>query len=177
VKLKWALRIVGGVALAAVVGVVGVFVAARFHDGPFGGALAIVAGGAFESGELYEGPEPDWSFLRDYATVEFQLLDPPRSRTTWVMEHDNRIFIVSGYMNTWYGKLWKHWPAEAEADGRIVLRVDDTLYERRMVRITEGEVITTVLEELSRKYVGGAPIPVSEVTSGNIWMFELLPRS
>lgn len=175
-KLKWALRMVGGVASGAVVAVVVVAVAARFHDGPFGGPLAIVAGGPFDSGELYDGPEPDWSFLRDYATVEFQLLDPPRSRTTWIMERDNRIFIVSGYMNTWYGKLWKHWPAEAEADGRIVLRVGDTLYERRMVRITEGEVIPTVLEELSRKYVGGAPIPVSEVTSGSIWMFELVPR-
>jgi hypothetical protein len=176
VKLGRTLLFGGGAVLALVALIVGVLVAARFHDGPFGGALAIVAAGPFESGELHTGPEPDWSFLRDYTTVEFQLLEPPRSRTTWIMEHDNRIFIVSGYMNTWYGKIWKHWPAEAEADGRIILRVDGTLYERRMVRVTGGDIVVPVLAELSRKYVGGAPIPTSEVTSDNMWMFELAPR-
>ena len=175
-KRKWAIRIVGGAALLFVLVVGGVFLAARMSDGPLGGALAIVAAGPFESGELHRGAEPDWSFLRDYSTVEFQLLDPPRSRTTWIMEHDNRIFIVSGYMNTWYGKIWKHWPAEVEEDPRIILRVDGTLYPRRMVRIMEGDVLRPVLDELARKYVGGAEIPVSEVTSGNIWMFELVPR-
>ena len=136
VNRKRVLSIMGIVVLVPLVVLLGIFVAARLHDGPLGGALAIVAAGPFETGEPYAGPEPDWSFLRDYATVEFQLLDPPRSRTTWIMEHDNRIFIVSGYMNTWYGKLWKHWPAEAEADGRILLRVDGRVYERRMVRVT-----------------------------------------
>lgn len=175
-KLRWMLLIAGGAALALGLLVVGILVAARFHDGPFDGALAIVAAGPFESGELHTGPEPDWSFLRDHGTVEFQLLDPPRSRTTWIMEHDNRIFIVSGYMNTWYGKIWKHWPAEAEEDGRILLRVDGTLYPRRMQRVMEGDFVRPVLDELSRKYLGGAEVPMSEITTGNLWMFELLPR-
>jgi hypothetical protein len=174
--LKWTLWILGGGALAVVLVVAGTLVAARFHDGPFGGALAIVAAGPFESGEPHTGPEPDWSFVRDYATVEFQLLDPARSRTTWIMEHEGRIFIVSGYMNTWYGKIWKHWPAEAEADGRIILRVDGTLYPRRMQRVMEGDFVRPVLDELSRKYLGGAEVPMSEITTGNLWMFELLPR-
>ncbi len=175
--MKWVLRFLGGAAVLLALASVGVLVAARLHDGPFGGALEIVAAGPFRSGELYAGPrEPDWGFLRDYPTVHFQLVDPPRSRTTWIMEHDNRIFIVSGYMNTWYGKLWKHWPADAEADGRVVLRVDGTRYELQMVRITGGEVVEPVLAELSRKYTGGAPIPPSEVASGNMWMFELTRR-
>lgn len=175
-KLEWVLRVGTGAVLALVTLIAGLLVAARFHDGPFSGGLAIVAAGPFESGQLHTGPEPDWSFLRDYDTVEFQLLEPPRSRTTWIMEHDNRIFIVSGYMNTWYGKIWKHWPAQAEADGRVILRVDDRLYERRMVRVTGGDAVAPVLAELSRKYTGGATIPMSEITSGNMWMFELVPR-
>jgi hypothetical protein len=175
-KLKWIARILGGAAALVFATIAVVLIAARFHDGPFGGALEIVAAGPFESGEPHSGGEPDWSFLRDYSTVEFQLLDPPRSRTTWIMEHDNRIFIVSGYMNTWYGKLWKHWPAQAEADGRVILRVDGRLYERQMVRIREGDVIAPVLAEVSRKYLGGIDVPVSEVTSGNMWVFELQPR-
>lgn len=175
--MKKILRILGGSALVVVVVGVGIVVVARFHDGPLGGGLAIVAGGAFSSGVLEIGSEePDWTFLRDYETVEFQLLDPERSRTTWIMEHDGRIYIVSGYMNTPWGKLWKRWPKEAEEDGRAVLRVDDRLYQRQLVRIRSGEVVAPVLAELGRKYVGGAAISPDEVTSGNLWLFELTPR-
>ena len=109
-KLKW--RILGGfgvLTLGLALAAVGVVVAARFHDGPFAGPLAIVAAGPFKTGELQRGSEePDWAFLRDYPTIEFQLLDPPRSRTTFVMETGGRIFIPSRYMNTIRGRLWKH---------------------------------------------------------------------
>ncbi len=166
-----------GIILVVIVLVVGVVVMARFADGPLGGPFEIVSAGAFRSGELHVGPEPDWSFLLDRQTVEFQLLDPARSRTTWILMHDGRIFIVSGYMNTWYGKLWKHWPAQAEADGRAILRVDGRLYERRLVRILEGQDVQPILAEFGRKYVvGGSQVPTSEVTSGNLWLFELRPR-
>ena len=71
--------------LILLIGVVlGVFVVARFHDGPLEGVFEIVAAGPFDSGEMQTGAgEPDWAFLKDYSTVEFQLLDPIRSRTTW----------------------------------------------------------------------------------------------
>ena len=179
-QMKWTKRILGGLGvliLVFVLGVVGVFIAARFHDGPFDGALAIVAAGPFETGELQRGSEePDWAFLRDYFTIEFQLLDPARSRTTFVMEHDGRIFIPSGYMNTIRGKLWKHWPMEAEEDGRAILRVDGKLYERQLVRIQEGDIVVGVLAELGRKYGGGPAAPLEMVTSGDLWLFELQPR-
>ncbi len=170
-------RGLGVLILAFVLAVVGVFVAARFHDGPLGGPLAIVAAGPFETGEWQRGSEePDWAFLRDYPTIEFQLLDPPRSRTTYVMENDGRIFIPSRYMNTIRGKLWKHWPMEAEEDGRAILRVDGKLYERRLVRIQEREIVSSVLAERSRKY-GNSPAALLElVESGDLWLFELQPR-
>ncbi|SVE25648.1 uncharacterized protein METZ01_LOCUS478502, partial [marine metagenome] len=88
-----------------------------------------------------------------------------------------RIFIPSGYMNTIVGKIWKHWPMEAEKDGRAILRVDNKLYERDLVRIEEGEIVEAVLTELSRKYAGGFPISLEEVNSGNLWLFELQPRN
>ena len=174
--LKLILKVLGGLVGLVLLFVLGTFVVARFHDGPMDGGFAIVSGGPFSSGEMHTGPEPDWSFLKDYFTVEFQLLDPARSRTTFVMEHDNRIFIPSGYMNSLVGKLWKHWPAEAEKDGRAILRVDGKLYERQLVRITEGEILEGVLAELSRKYGGGEQAPLSMVTSNDLWIFELTPR-
>jgi len=166
------LRVVGGLLALVVLAIGGLAVGARFADGP----VAVFPGGPFTSGELVRGPEPDWSFVRDVREVEFQLLDPPRSRTTWLLEHEGRAYIPSGYMTSWWGRLWKQWPHEAERDGRILLRVGDEIYERRLVRIEEGPVAAALREELSRKYLEGREVPPDAVTSGQLWLFELAPR-
>ena len=75
------------------------------------------------------------------------------------------------------GKIWKHWPMEAEKDSRALLRVDGKLYKRNLVRIEEGEILTDVLAELSRKYAGGFPVSQENIDSGDLWIFELEPRS
>ena len=166
--LRFLLKLVLVLAIA-----IGVFLfAARFADGP----LELVAGGELRSGTMHSGAEPDWSMLRDVNTVEFQLLEPPRSRTTWLAVVDGRVFIPSGYMTTWWGKIWKKWPLEAEKDGRIVLRAEGTRYERRLERRSVDEIPPGVYSELSRKYLGGQEIPVDAVTSGYMWIFEVLPR-
>jgi len=158
--------------IAAVVGVVLVFfLATRFTDGPIG----ILTGGAFSTGEVVSN-EPDWRFVKDHNTVEFQLLEPARSRTSWIAEHEGRIFIPSGYMLSTVGKIWKQWPLHAEKDGRAILRVDNKLYPRQLVRITDDPVLPAVLAELSRKYGNGMQMPVSEVDRGSLWIFELVQR-
>ena len=166
------LRIVGGLLVVLLLGLAALLVGARFADGP----VAIVAGGPFRSGELVSGPEPDWSFVRDVREVEFQLLDPPRSRTTWILDHDGKAYIPCGYMTTWWGRIWKQWPIEAEKDPRILLRIGDKLYERTLVRIEEGPEVAPLLAQLGEKYVGGSEIPVEAVTLGNLWLYELAPR-
>jgi len=171
--MKTVFRIVGGLIALLLVAIVGLLVAARFSDGP----LAIVAGGPFTSGTLASGPEPDWSFVHDVQEVQFQLLEPARSRTTWIVDHDGKAYIPSGYMTTWWGKLWKQWPHEAEKDPRILLRIGDSIYERKLVRVQDGPVVAPLLAELSRKYLGGQPIPPEAVSSGYLWLFELAPRN
>ena len=166
--LKIALGLLGALVLLIAV----VLIGARFADGP----IAVIAGGAFTSGALVEGPEPDWSFVRDVQEVEFQLVDPPRSRTTWILEHEGRIFIPSGYMTTTWGKIWKQWPVEAVRDGRAILRMGDKLYERELVRIEEGPLLAPLTAELIRKYVPDAHFGPEAVTSGTLWLFELAPR-
>jgi hypothetical protein len=171
--MKTALRIALGLLGSLVLLVVVVVIGARFADGP----IAIIAGGPFTSGELVSGPEPDWSFARDIREVEFQLVDPARSRTTWILEHEGKIYIPCGYMTTAWGKLWKQWPIEALTDGRSILRIGDKLYERELVRIEQGPLLEPLTAELSQKYLGGADIDPGAVTSGNLWLFELAPRS
>src|SRR5512145_3515976 len=149
--MRTVLRIFGVVLAVPLVLIAGLAVGARFADGP----IAIIAGGPFTSGELVSGPEPDWSFVRDVREVEFQLLDPARSRTTWILHHEGKAYIPCGYMTTWWGKIWKRWPLEAEKDPRIVLRVGDRLFERRLVRIEGGPAVEPLLAELRRKYAEG----------------------
>jgi hypothetical protein len=170
--MRSVLRVVGAGLAALIVAITLLLVAARFADGP----LAIVAGGPFTSGTLVTGPEPDWSFVHDVREVEFQLLEPARSRTTWILDHEGKAYIPSGYMTSWWGKLWKQWPHEADKDPRILLRIGDDLYERKLVRVQEGPAVAPLLAELSRKYAGGREIPMEAVTSGYLWLFELAPR-
>jgi len=168
------LRIAGIGLLILVLAIGALLIGARFSDGP----LAIIAGGPFSTGQPVSEPVSDWSFVRDVQEVEFQLLDPPRSRTTWIVEHDGRAYIPSGYMNSWWGKLWKRWPSEAETDGRILLRVGDDIHEVTLERVVSGPALPAITAELGRKYAGGADvIPAEAVTAGDLWIFELAPRS
>ena len=166
------LRFVGGLLVVLVLAIVVLLVGARFADGP----LAIIAGGPFTSGEFVTGPEPDWSFVSDIQEVEFQLVDPARSRTTWIQEHDGKAYIPCGYMTSWWGRIWKRWPIEAEKDNRAILRIEGKLYERQLVRIESGPVLAPLLAQLGDKYLGGNQIPGEAVTSGYLWIFELAPR-
>lgn len=163
IRLLGALLIIVALALGVL------FIIARFSDGP----LELVAGGPFTTGDIYRGPEPDWSFVADRPTIQFQLVDPPRSRTAWIIEYDGRIFIPCGYMDTFWGRLWKQWPIEAERDGRALLRIDGTIYPRQLVRVQSGPDVAPVVAKLAQKY--GMPVDVSAVESGSLWLFQAAP--
>jgi len=166
--LKWLGGTVGVVGLALAV----LVFAARFADGP----IAIIPGGSLEAGELVSGAEPDWTFAIDIPEMELQLLDPPRSRTIWLQVHDRKLYVVSAYMDSTVGKLWKQWPMQAEADGRAVIRIDGKRYERQLVRIIDDRaVLAGIAGEVSRKY--GVALNADMATSGDAWFFVLEPRS
>jgi len=164
--LKW----MAGIAVALLAAAACSLALARFADGPLG----LVPGGVFKSGQPHTGPEPDWSSVREIPTVEFQLLQPARSRTTWSVEHEGKIYIPSGYMNSSLGRAWKQWPIEAERDGRAILRVQGRLYERQLLRVRTGSVLEPLLEKLAAKY--GVTATADAVRSGSLWIFELAAR-
>jgi hypothetical protein len=165
--LKWL-----GIGVGVLVLAIGVFLfSMRFHDGP----LAVFSGGPFETGELAAAPD-DWSFLTDRAEIEFQTLNPTTSRVVWLGVNDRRLFVVSGYMNTGYGAIWKQWPHYLDDDDRIILRIDGLLYEQRLQRVMDGPNVVPVLNEYSRKYGGGGLATADSVSSGDTWMFEVVSR-
>lgn len=147
-------------------------------DGP----SVLFPGGKLVSGELHTGPEPDWTFTDDLFTIELQLVDPLSSRRTFVMESDGKLYVPSGYMRSFLGRIWKEWAFQADAgDGLAVARIDGVRYERKLVRVTDPGIIDGVARKLAEKYAGGAtPEAVAAITrsvaDGDTWIFEMAPR-
>ena len=161
----------GVLVLIPVVAIGTLLVASGYTDG----ASPLFGGGELASGELVTGPEPDWRFVHDLPTIELQLLDPPRSRVIWILEHDGKAYVVSGYMGSTVGRLWKHWPAQAERDGRAIVRIAGKRYERTLRRIKTGAVVEGVAAELRRKY--RYEVTAADIEAGTTWLFELAPRN
>ncbi len=142
----------------------------RFADGP----NRVFSGGPLVAGDLHTGAEPDWSFVNEISTVEMQLVNPARSRRIWIAEHDGKVYILSGYMGNIVGRIWKQWPAQAERDGRAVIRINDVRYERQLMRIESGDVLDGIAAVITAKYP--SQVTRAAIEAGNIWIFEAAPR-
>lgn len=159
--LRWiGIGLVVVVAVLAVVGMV-----ARGGDGPLGP----FPGGPLESGERVDEAVADWSFVADLGEAELQLLEPPRSRTTWLVVHEGALYIPCGFPNV---RWLKQWPHQAMRDGRAVLRVRERRYPVTLVRITDDEPFAAVNRLLAGKYGVGDGAPDQDIT----WIFRLDPR-
>jgi hypothetical protein len=106
--------------------------------------------------------------------MEFQLVEPPVSRTIWLEVHDRKLYVVSGYMNSTIGKIWKQWPAQALEDPRAVVRIEGKRYERKLRRILDDRpVLEGIAAEVERKY--GAGLTADMAATGDVWFFALDP--
>ena len=148
----------------------------QYADGPKG----LVRGGPFVSGELAKPPS-NWSFLKGRMEIEFQTFEPDTSRVVWLAVLDDRLYIVSGYMNMFLGKIWKHWPHRLERDNRIILRVDGNLYEQRLERLMSHPRLHELMSIYSEKY--RVNLVESEhdlfhdsLTNGDFWLYEVVER-
>jgi hypothetical protein len=156
------LRIVG-IALAVGVVLIGVIaLAARLSDGPLGP----FAGGPLTSGELVDTAGLDWSFAADVDTIEFQLLEPPRSRSVGIVVDEGTLYTMCFFPAF---RAWKQWPHEVAADGRALLRIEGKRYPVQAVRVTEEPLLSTLQRTAREKY--GGPEPDS------VWIFRFDPRS
>lgn len=166
-----------GIVLAAIIGLLALYMGAmRFADGPSG----LVTGGPFKTGELMEAPD-DWSFLKGRPEVEFQTVEPDTSRVVWLAVIDTRLYIISGYMNTTFGKIWKQWPHRLEQDDRIILRIDGKLYEQRLERLMEFPQLVELMSIFAEKYGAGNVDANQEqlqaaLTAGEFWLYEVVDR-
>ena len=165
------LRFVGIGAGALLLVVAAVAFGARFADGP----VAMFPGGALASGGWSEPGPGDLERLREIGEIEFQLLEPPRSRTTWVVVHDGHAYVPCGALTV---EAFKQWPHETMRDGRAVIRFDGKRQRRTVVRVDDPEIRGALFREVARKYPfvasEGDAIPEDPDAA---WFFRLDPRA
>ena len=146
----------------------------RFADGPSG----IVTGGPFRSGELTPSPR-DWSFIKGRSEIEFQTLEPEASRVVWLGVLEGRLYIISGYMNTTTGKVWKRWPYHLQDDDRVILRIDGKLYEQRLERLMAHPKLVELMTIYQEKYGAGGTDEAQltrALQAGDFWLYEVVDR-
>ena len=177
--LKLALQILGIIVLLLAATIVTLKLKNQNADGP----SVLFPGGALVSGELHQGAEPDWSFTDDIMTIELQTYEPTSSRRIFIMESGGKVYVPSGYMRSFLGKLWKDWAFDVEAGSKLaVARINGVRYERELVRVRDPAEIAGVAKKLAQKYSGGeTPDTVTQieksVADGDTWIFEMAPRS
>ena len=176
--LRIILQVIGVVVLFGAVTIITLKIDNMDADGP----SILFPGGELITGELHSGPDPDWAFTDDVVFIELQLDEQMSSRRIFIMESDGKIYVPSGYMQSFLGRLWKDWAFQAaEGDGLAVARINGIRYERQLIRISEGDVIDGIARKMAKKYSGGAPEAVANgkksVSNGDTWIFELAPRA
>ncbi len=149
---------------AIVAGLVCVAITARFSDGPIGP----FPGGPLVEGRLIDHPVRDWTFVDAVRKIHLQLLNPPRSRTTWVLFHNGSAYIPCGLPNF---RFWKRWPHQALVDGRALIRVKENRYRVTLSRVEDPTLQRELTEKLRTKY------GVTGGYSGTIWFFAVGPPS
>ena len=148
-------------------------------DGP----SVLFPGGQLVSGQLYKGAEPNWEFTDEIYTLELETNHPISSRRIFVMESAGKLYVPSGYMRSFLGRLWKDWAFNVDAgSSKAVIRLNGQRYERELLRIRDSALLEGVAKKFAQKYAGGASEEVilrilSQESAGDLWIFELTPRS
>lgn len=153
-----------------VIATIAMVLVVRSSDGP----MEILTGGPFQSGEFVTDVE-DWSFLDQQMTIEMQTMVPPSSRTLWLVVYDNRPIVLSAYMNSAVGKIWKQWPKKIAKDNRAIVRSEGKLYRFTLERLYIEEDTQAILDKFNQRY--DTPITTEDITTENTWLFELKPAS
>jgi hypothetical protein len=159
-------RVVGWLFLLLALGLAAVAVvavAARFHDGPLGP----LPGGPFEAASV-PSAALDVAAATLANTVEIEVGQPqPLTRTTWVLVEDGAIYIPAG------GAPYKQWPKQAEADGRMRVRLGGQVFSVQATRVTDPPLVGSLRKAVAEKY--GVKADEGGAMAESTWFFRLDP--
>jgi hypothetical protein len=159
--LGWLFRI----ALVVIVGAGLTAMLARLGDGPFGP----FPGGPFRVAAEDEVPlDPSAAAKAD--TIEIEVGEPsPKTRTTWVLVHENHVFVPAG------AAAYKSWPAEAEAEGHMRVRIGGLVSPVEVRRVDDPALRKQILRMVAEKY--GLEGDEDGAMAESTWIFRLYPAA
>ena len=90
------------------------------------------------------------------------------------VEVDGKLYLNSNYMGGLRERYWKRWPAQAEEDGRGIMRIQGKRYPVMLTRITSGSIVEKITQAFARDY--RADMTPADVEEETLWLFEIAPR-
>ncbi len=153
------LRIIG-VALAGIAVLAGIAWLLRTDPvGPIAGRQL--------SGEEAAYPS-DWSFSDEHMTIAVETrLDDPHSVTTICFIHEAELFVPA------QGGSEKRWTHYILDDPRVRLKIGDSIYRARAVRVTDADP-ESIVASAAKKYSQLAERAGEELPE-DIWLFRIEP--
>ena len=186
--MKTLLLIAAGLLALILTLVVGLFVWARFSDGPLGP----IAGGALDSGEYVEASGVDWNSVlgeKPVVEIELQLESTGTSRTTGAFAHNGHLYVPCDLGYVWrrlpngtarlvLHTMWlsKDWHLRAQEDGRAVVRINSNLYRLNAVRVNDEALLSGFRKHVSEAAAGAFELLDVRTNPEDIWFFRLDPR-
>ena len=166
--------------------VCGLLLALRFADGPLGP----IPGGVLRKGTLVADEKIDWSAVintEGIQIVELQLEQSRTSRLVGVFLYQGELYaacdlgfvgrrapgILIGLIQAIVLSL-KNWHNNALADGRVVIRIREKLYQRHATRVKDKALISkfkSIATKEGIKFFGY--LEPEEEQPGQIWFFHL----
>ena len=119
------------------------------------------------SGEVATNLPADWSFTDEEMTVQLETRpEDPYSVNLWGVSLGDRFYLASGRGGE------ATWVAHIAEDPNVRLRVGETIYELRAVRVSNDTHGERFLEALTHKY----DWEPSSSEADEAWLFRLDPR-
>ena len=119
------------------------------------------------SGDVAADLPDDWSFADAQETVQLETRpSAPYSVNLWGAGIGGRFYLASG------GGGDARWVEYIAEDPNVRLRIGDTIYELRAVRVEDDAEGERFVEALTRKYDWEPSAEERE----NAWLFRLTPR-
>ena len=135
------------------------------------GPIGPIAGGQLR-GTVHEGNLPDWEFVSDVETVQLETgPDDPYSVNVWIGAHEGRLYVPTSLILGDDEPTERQWVRNVQADPRVRLRVDGTVYDLKATRVEDEATLEGVRAGLLAKYEKEA-----SDHSRQAWIYELGPR-
>ena len=141
-------------------------------------ALACGPVGPFAGGRLSGATGPsevkDWSFDEDEKVAQLETHpDDPHSVNTWFVGIGPRLYVPTSMILGPTDPSERKWVVYVQEDPRVRIRIGNTVFDRRAVRVEDANEYAAARAALEAKYDQD---PAERDPERTIWIFRMEPR-